>query len=42
MKVGEVRVVVIPAALGYGANGSGSSIPPGANLIFFVKLLSIT
>jgi hypothetical protein len=42
MKVGETRVVAIPAALGYGPNGSGSSVPPNADLLFFIKLLSIT
>jgi FKBP-type peptidyl-prolyl cis-trans isomerase FkpA len=41
MKVGEIRVLVIPSALGYGAGGSGN-IPPGADLLFLVKLQSIT
>ena len=42
MKVGETRDVAIPAALGYGISGSGSSVPSNADLLFIVKLLSIT
>jgi len=42
MKVGETRDIVIPAALGYGISGSGSSVPSNADLLFVVKLLSIT
>jgi FKBP-type peptidyl-prolyl cis-trans isomerase FkpA len=42
MKVGGVRCLIIPAALAYGANPQpGSGIPPNANLIFDVSLLSI-
>jgi FKBP-type peptidyl-prolyl cis-trans isomerase len=41
MKKGEKRRLKIPAALGYGARGAGSSIPPNANLIFDVELLEI-
>ncbi|HSX42590.1 MAG TPA: FKBP-type peptidyl-prolyl cis-trans isomerase [Candidatus Saccharimonadales bacterium] len=40
MKVGSVRRLVIPAALGYGNQGQGS-IPPNADLVFVVKLLRI-
>jgi FKBP-type peptidyl-prolyl cis-trans isomerase FkpA len=40
MQPGGVRDIFIPAALGYGAAGSGSSIPPNADLVFEVKLLS--
>jgi peptidylprolyl isomerase len=42
MKVGEKRRLFIPARLGYGAHGAGRSIPPHANLIFDVELISIS
>jgi FKBP-type peptidyl-prolyl cis-trans isomerase len=41
MKVGTVRNVIIPAALGYGARGAGGVIPPGATLYFKMELVGI-
>jgi len=41
MKPGGKRKLVIPAKLGYGANGAGNMIPPNAELTFEVELLKI-
>ena len=41
MKVGGTRLLVIPAALGYGKRGAGGSIPPNSTLMFEVDLLAV-
>jgi len=41
MKPGGTRRILIPPALGYGAQGSGSTIPPNSTLIFDVTMVSV-
>ena len=41
MKVGELRMLKIPAALGYGSRGAGGIIPADATLVFYVELVTL-
>ena len=40
MKVGGVRLVIVPPAVGYGAQGQGP-IPGNAVLVFYVRLVAV-
>lgn len=39
MKVGGVRRLTVPAAMGYGAQGAGERIPPNSDLVFVFQLV---
>jgi len=41
MRIGGLRKLTVPPALGYGAWGAGDVIPPDATLIFEVELLAV-
>jgi peptidylprolyl isomerase len=42
MKVGGRRIMILPAALGYGAQGTpDGSIPPNAAIVFVVDLVGV-
>jgi peptidylprolyl isomerase len=43
MKAGGRRIIIMPAALGYGpASPSGSNIPPNSSLVFVVDLKTVS
>lgn len=41
MREGEVRILIIPYALGYGLRGNGEKIPRRSTLIFHVEIVDI-
>ncbi len=41
MHVGDEWQIVVPADLGYGAEGAGADIPPNQTLVFNMQLISV-
>ena len=41
MKTGDTWEIVVPADLGYGADGAGSDIPPDQTLVFTMSLTKV-
>lgn len=41
MRPGDQWIIYVPPELGYGAQGAGDDIPPGAALIFKIELLGV-
>jgi len=41
MRVGGIRRLKVPAALGYGEYGFKGKIPPNADLVFEIELLEV-
>lgn len=41
MKVGGVRRIIIPSALGYGSARAASNIPPNSDLVFDIELIDM-
>jgi len=41
MRPGDEWILYVPPNLGYGAEGAGGSIPPGAALIFRIELIAV-
>jgi FKBP-type peptidyl-prolyl cis-trans isomerase len=41
LKEGDKAVLFIPSELGYGETGAGADIPPNAELVFYVELVTV-
>jgi FKBP-type peptidyl-prolyl cis-trans isomerase len=41
MKTGDTWEIVLPAELGYGAEGAGDAIPPDQTLVFTMSLVKV-